>query len=484
MTINPLNAANFGPIQHHVTPAPTKEIGGAIGEVAKNRLSQQKPNGQTITAKVSDLSKGKPSKSKRGLFATAKKVALFVGSRLKPVAVGLVVLALGVPVLLLAACGYACKKSATKVASVFSRTKISPLSHSPRPSLQSLKKKLEFSESSRDLRKLEKKGRKGGDKRERYFDGSNEKLKTIYSIDGYKNTFPQRFEQMSELEQNQVSELSSVSQESYINLTLVYRFDGPEMQQLQEKFTFAGEGGQVDTYQVTQYFEEAQGMVGYGLSPLQRDDGTYPPPRLIFRGTSSNKIRNRLDTANIKLPTGKEADMQHNIGKKSYEKKGQEITEWLKAQPGPKGEKGAGKAKVSGHSLGGVYAQRVAADPSNQGLVGEVFTLASPMLDSETIEAAESAGINPDLKITHVVMENDPVPMAGDLLLKSPNSSNSSVYKFRGKGISPSEAHTSRLVRNIFQTGEVPPFEKVSVEKYQSRIKFYSNLVNTLRTRK
>ena len=145
---------------------------------------------------------------------------------------------------------------------------------------------------------------------------------------------------------------------------------------------------------------------GYSINPqvLGGPDGLYaqlfvPNPKtsrpatrpvLVFRGTELFKDF-LTDT------TG--ADLEVSIGQSQYQQAVDErLVEILEA---------AGKADVTGHSLGGALAQHAAAEHSR--LVAEVVTFQAPGIGRDK---AEKSGVDPE-DVTHYVAAGDPVHRAG-----------------------------------------------------------------------
>lgn len=313
-----------------------------------------------------------------------------------------------------------------------------------------------------ELEKCKVLSRKNLKIRERYFNHFNRNVENIFSTEAMVNNFKIKEEDVDK-------ELLKLSHESYVNLTLAYRFDGQAMVNRTialMNFNEMGESKKVN-YRVDKFFQEEQGLVGYGLIPL--DPESEDPPRLVFRGTNSSFFVNGEGKKET-LAKGIRADLAPDIGKESYEKRQRDIGAWLKNAT----KNGTRKAFVSGHSLGGSFAQRVAADLSL--LVREVITFCSPRLKTHPVIE------NQEMKITHVIM-------TGDLLVTRAGGGRFSRGTLLSTGQNKSEvvlisggSHTSKILSNYCLRGSLPKkTRKISVEIQLKRDLFWSSIINFIR---
>lgn len=212
--------------------------------------------------------------------------------------------------------------------------------------------------------------------------------------------------------------------ESFLAQRVVYVFDGRDM--VGESVNLLvndplTKGKHLVEYVVHSYFREKEGLNAYGLIPKSLKDRKVYPPRLMFRGTkvkshlpvprknslqATQKVRDMMmrQIEVLKLPTGVTADRRRAIARASYQHASGRLQRWLeihtKYQP----------AIVSGHSLGGVYAQRLACDPRSTGRIAKLRTVNSPMLDKQSVRGADLSGIDS----VHLMMRGDFVTKVGE----------------------------------------------------------------------
>lgn len=334
------------------------------------------------------------------------------------------------------------------------------------------------------LEELKYAARKDPMKRAEYFEHYSKHVGDIFTVEGMNKSSSSQAGHNNKQDVN--PELVKLSRESYINLNLVYRFDGPDMVGREITLIDDSSGSEKAVeYKVDRFFEESNGLVGYGLIP--KDNESKAPPRLIFRGTSGasyvvKKNENTPIALNAKpeknkLASGLASDSSGAIGKKTYENYEKNagdnsISKWL----GSVTSNGEKKAFVSGHSLGGAIAQRVAA--ANSGLVGEVFTLNSPRLEHNI----KHTSVPTSMKITHVVMEGDSiVPRAGGgrlsagEMLSTGSDSDTEVVSVRGGG------HTSTILNDYCMRGKEPAYSKVDVKTQIAKDSFWCSVLNFIR---
>lgn len=310
-----------------------------------------------------------------------------------------------------------------------------------------------------ELRQREVLSRTTSEKRKEYFEYLNNNVDKIFSKEGMKENFGTQ-------EKDVDAELLKLSHESYVNLTLVYRFDGKAMVGKTISLMHTNEEGKAEKvdYRVDEFFKE---IVGYGLIPV--DPKSSAPPRLIVRGTNNSPFVNEHGKKK-RLRPGFKADLAKDIGKEAYEEKQKKIGKWLKKVT----KNGTRKAFVSGHSLGGAFAQRVAADLSH--LVGEVLTFCSPRVRTRPVIE------NQKMKINHVIM-------TGDLLVTRAGGGRFSKGAFLSGGQDKKEivlisggGHTSKMLSDYCLTGETPEkIRKISVGVQLKRDWFWSTLIDFIR---
>jgi hypothetical protein len=279
-------------------------------------------------------------------------------------------------------------------------------------------------------------------------------------------------------------ELVNLSAESYVNMMLISRFRGAFMEGKEVNLPHTDNSGQTVfvKYTCDKYFEDRDGLVGYGFLP---SIGSDAPPRLIFRGTNSSSFKSEKGGPSKRLPTGFSADAGREIGKQTYESQKQAITEWLtKVVPNDSGK----KVFVSGHSLGGAIAQRVAAE--HPGMIGELLTLNSPRLEKEALIPPKfkvgtevSAEKNPfkKMKIRHTIINGDNfVPFSGggrfsQGALLSSGENHQEVYLING------ERHNSKVLSDYCMKNKPLYYTKKTVEEQLSRDKFWAGIINFIR---
>ncbi|MFI5343247.1 MAG: hypothetical protein ACHQUC_03405 [Chlamydiales bacterium] len=322
------------------------------------------------------------------------------------------------------------------------------------------KEKKELRPEAKELEELKESARTDPKKREEYFHHYSENVEKIFTIRGFEDHFNQKADPLA----------IEVSRESYINLNLVYRFDGPEMKEKGTKLKLIHDGKAVE-YIVDAYFQENSGLVGYGLKPV--DSNSDAPPRLLFRGTSGSSFVSRDGTKKITLPSGFEADAAGAIGKQAYENKKGEIQGWLEKAT----HNGKKQAFISGHSLGGAIAQRVAAE--NPHLVGKVFTLNPPRLEKSALDKS-STDLRKHMKVTHAIMEGDTfVPRVGGGRLATggllSGEGGAEVVLISGGG------HTSKKSNDLCMRGTEFGYRLLTVAKQIARDSFWARVFNFVR---
>ncbi|MEI6790350.1 MAG: hypothetical protein WCK42_04125 [Myxococcaceae bacterium] len=144
-------------------------------------------------------------------------------------------------------------------------------------------------------------------------------------------------------------------------------------------------------YKVTQVFKNKEGLVAYGLESQSKKE----PPILLFQGTDPE------NTAQLHLDIAKE------IGEPAITAAQEELRIWLEKYPG---------ATLTGHSLGGAKAQKLATLYPK--LIGAVITFCSPGLTQETAsQFSKSVIANPKgwdpITVRHYVAEHDLVSIKG-----------------------------------------------------------------------
>ncbi len=315
-------------------------------------------------------------------------------------------------------------------------------------------------ENAETLELLKMEARKDPLKRTEYFNYYSDNVENLFTVAGCEANFT-----------DQVVDpvLVKASRESYLNLNFVYRFDGNGMVGREFNLVYDDKGVEkIAKYKVDAFFEEKQGLVGYGLIPTDKDSAA--PPRLIFRGTSGGAYVSE-EGESVKLASGFTADLAGKIGKNTYKKKKKDITTWLEGAT----KKGTRQAVVSGHSLGGNIAQRVCAD--NPNFVGELFTLNSPRLE----KTALPQNANENLKVLHVAMDGDfIVPKAGGghftpgVLLSNGKNENE-VLVISGGG------HTSKKLNDYCMKGNDVEYREITVPILLKRDNFWSGVINFIR---
>ena len=196
--------------------------------------------------------------------------------------------------------------------------------------------------------------------------------------------------------------------ECYLSSILAYRFTGQNMVGTCINIPNP-QSGDVVEYRIDKVFVNAEGLVGYGMVPVEDREA---PTRILFRGTHVS----RMVVHEGRAVTGVEADLNAEIGREAYELSKKEIIEWLKQQKT--------SAIVSGHSLGGCIAMRAVFDSENNGKIFRLLTYNSPGIERDAIDSFK--GKLP--KLDCCVIGGDAVSMIGNLPKKSV------VHVYKGSG--------------------------------------------------
>ncbi len=312
-----------------------------------------------------------------------------------------------------------------------------------------------------NLRNLKKTARFNYETRLKYFKFFNDNVSGMFSTQGFIGRFHRKPN----------PELIDLCREGYLVLNHVYRFDGPEMVGRKVSLIQANQDGTESevVYHVEKYFSEKRGLVGYGLKPENGD----APPRLIFRGTNNGQYGKEGGARGL-LPNGMICNAAGALGKPSYDTSKKEIGDWLRAVS----ENGRNKVVVSGHSLGGIFAQRVAADHGN--LVSEVFTINTARIEKGIIDPAKPSLEH--MKIRHVLMTGDRlIPKAGggrrfsSGTLLSNGKNEPEVISVAGGG------HNSRILNGYCLEGKEVQYTKLTVSRQLARDRFWAAVINFLR---
>lgn len=341
-----------------------------------------------------------------------------------------------------------------------------------------------------------------------YSEVYNKEVANIFTQQGLKKNL-KKFTGLHDKKIHIDPELVDLSRESYVNLILAYRFFGPATVGKEIILIHKDENGKEEPikYTVDAYFEDSDGLVGYGLLPPP-DSGA--PPRLIFRG-SNNKTLTLSDKSKLKLPTGYATDTASEIGKSAYDSsQGRTFTvsdiksgivvqdkTWFKKSELEDGKKESlvikesitawltkaytateKRAFVSGHSLGGALAQRVAID--NPNLIGELFTLNSPRIEQSPLP--KDSRPYEHIKVTHAIAHKDIfVPNVGGGRfskggLFSAGRGRKEVAYFYG-----AEGHTGKDLNRYCEQGKYVHYMKLSVEAQMVRSSFMKWLFDFVR---